>query len=178
MSNLVTPLLRVENTPTGSTLINCRMEHGALEAEISAEDRHSLNIAYAQTDANHLRQGIASTLITSTTREVYEVEERKLLSVKFQIINPVMVPLLGKIFDESVEWYAEQEDCDTESNGIDMLTAQTLAVSREEQAEEFRIAREEFPDDFDPGVYAVAALEPTQMAQWVMPSIVFVDRLY
>lgn len=178
MPKTVRPLLKVLRTKTGSTLFHAETEHGSLESEIDGRHRDTLVCAYGQTQPDYRRQGTLSALITSSIKGAYAIENAKLQKARFPIINPVVVPLLGKIFDGSVAWYAEEEDFRTESNGIDMATAQALAASREEQAEMFRAAHMEFPDDFDPGVHAVAALEPAKLAEWVMPNIIFVDRLF
>jgi hypothetical protein len=170
--------MKVSNTPAGDTLFNSMLEHGSLNAEISIDDRQSLHITHVQTDAGHLRKGIATTLITTTIRGAFAVEDNRLQTVEFQVISPKLVPLLGGVFDGSLVWYAEQEDKNAYSNPIDLKTAQTLATLREAQSKIFELNCTEFPDDFDPGVHAVVSLEPAQIAQWVMPNIVLVDKLF
>jgi hypothetical protein len=178
MSQNTRPLMRVNNTPNGATLITSRLNHGSLDAEILSRDRERLHIIYVQTDADHLRRGIASSLITSTIRGAILAGGETFQSVEFPVINPVVVPLLGRIFDGSIVWYAEQEDKDTCSNPLDPATAQTLLESREAQSEAFKLNGLDFPDDFDPGIYAVVSLDPAQISQWVMPHVIFVDNLF
>jgi hypothetical protein len=170
------PLLYIERLETGTKLIKTTLPHGYLYGDIHSQRPDTLNIDFVATEQAHTRQGIASTLLQASLRGIRAVEGGILTQAKFGVINPAFASLLQKNFVELILWYAEESAVDSGTNPIDWTTAHELATSRKILTDSYGLEGKEFPAEFDPGVHALLTFNATHASQWVLPTIIQVDK--
>jgi hypothetical protein len=155
---------------TGTTFIACQIAQGTIEASIERNTLTVENIT-VHDSLGVRRMGLGSLLLRATIKGAGSCVGQPLEYIDFNIINPVMVPMLRKHFDDLVQFYADSEDRDTNSQVISSEYAALLAVQRQSQADQYNNSMQEYPSYFNPGIYARARLCQQLIQSWPMPLI-------
>lgn len=170
MIHTFTPTLTHIKTPNGSEMLLTGSEYGSVSGHISDSD--VISIEQITVDEEHRRNGIGTFLLQSTIRGAHDISDRHIRYVDFAVTNPHSIRLLRKLFGESIQYFASEQDRDTKTDPIDSIFAGILTTIRQEQARVFEETNQELPSDFDPGVVAIARLHPEIVESWPMPNIV------
>jgi hypothetical protein len=143
------------------------MKHGGVDAEIYRAG--VLSIEELGVDPEWRGKGIATLLIRSTIRGANQIAgDRPLQAIEANIINPIAVKLVHRLLGTSVEYFMDNSSRKDGTNSIDYGQAIIETTTKQQQVIDFSTLNE-YPEGFEPGIYARAMLNPELVQSWPLP---------